>query len=57
LAALSTINVLPATDQHNTPITYKEFDVNNKLPSRGRNGSIYYAEDHYKTLKKNKIED
>lgn len=54
-------NVLPTTDQYNTPITYKEFDVNNKLPSRGRDGerfvrgsdgSVYYTEDHYKTFKK-----
>ena len=54
-------NVLPATNQHNTPITYKEFDVNNKLPSQGRDGkrfvrgsdgSVYYTEDHYKTFKK-----
>lgn len=43
------------------PVTINEFDVNNKLPSRGRDGerfvrgsdgSVYYTEDHYKTFKK-----
>lgn len=54
-------NVLPSTDQHGAPITYKEFDVNNKLPSQGRDGerfvrgsdgSVYYTDNHYQTFKK-----
>jgi guanyl-specific ribonuclease Sa len=47
---------LPTTDAAGKPITYKEFDVNNKLPSSGRDaerfisgsdGSIYYTDSHY----------
>ena len=53
-------NSLPNIDKHDSPITYKEFDVNNKLPSKGRDGerfvrgsdgSIYYTDDHYKMFK------
>ena len=53
-------NSLPNIDKHDSPITYKEFDVNNKLPSKGRDGerfvrgsdgSVYYTDDHYKTFK------
>jgi RHS repeat-associated protein len=47
---------LPTTDTAGNPITYKEFDVNNKLPNAGRDterfitgtdGSIYYTDSHY----------
>ena len=53
-------NSLPNIDKYDSPITYKEFDVNNKLPSKGRDGerfvrgsdgSVYYTDDHYKTFK------
>ncbi len=47
---------LPNVDAKGTPITYKEFDVNNKLPDASRDaerfvvgsdGSIYYTDSHY----------
>jgi RHS repeat-associated protein len=47
---------LPKTDSAGKPITYREFDVNNKLPSANRDaqrfisgsdGSIYYTDSHY----------
>jgi guanyl-specific ribonuclease Sa len=50
---------LPTTDSAGNSITYKEFDVNNKLPDAGRDaqrfvrgsdGSVYYTNDHYGTF-------
>ena len=50
---------LPTTDSAGSSITYKEFDVNNKLPDAGRDaqrfvrgsdGSVYYTNDHYGTF-------
>ncbi len=50
---------LPTMDNTGSPITYKEFDVNNKLPNANRDeqrfitgsdGSIYYTDDHYSTF-------
>jgi hypothetical protein len=47
---------LPMTDANGKPITYQEFDVNNKLPGanrdaerfvKGSDGSIYYTDSHY----------
>ena len=46
---------LPTTDSNGNPITYKEWDVNNKQPGAfrgerfvtGSNGSIYYTDSHY----------
>ena len=47
---------LPSKDIDGNPITYREFDVNNKAPGQGRDaqrflvgsdGSIYYTDDHY----------
>lgn len=47
---------LPDTDSSGNPITYREFDVNNKLPNstrdaerfiKGSDGSIYYTNSHY----------
>ncbi len=47
---------LPTTDANGKPITYKEFDVNNKQPGArrdaerfvvGSDGSIYYTDSHY----------
>ena len=47
---------LPATDSIGNPITYREFDVNNKLPNANRDaqrfvvgtdGSVYYSDSHY----------
>ena len=52
---------LPTVDRAGNPITYKEFDVNNKLPNAGRDGerfvrgsdgSVYYTNDHYGTFTK-----
>jgi len=49
-------NKLPTTDSSGNPITYKEFDVNNKVPCDkrdsesfviGSDGSIYYTDSHY----------
>lgn len=49
-------NKLPSQSSNGTPITYREFDVNNKLPNAprdserfvvGSDGSIYYTNDHY----------
>ena len=50
---------LPYIDNSGNPITYKEFDVNNRLPNQSRDGerfvvgsdgSIYYTNDHYNTF-------
>jgi hypothetical protein len=50
---------LPTTDASGKPITYKEWDVNPKVPGQdrddqrivtGSDGSAYYTNDHYKTL-------
>lgn len=50
---------LPSTDNKGNTITYKEFDVNNKLPNQcrdaerfvaGSDGSVYYTKDHYGTF-------
>lgn len=50
---------LPQTDNNGKPITYQEFDVNNKLPGslrdaerfvRGSDGRTYYTPDHYNTF-------
>jgi len=47
---------LPTVDGAGNPVTYKEFDINNKLPNqprdaerfvRGSDGSVYYTNDHY----------
>ena len=47
---------LPAVDGNGNPITYKEWDVNNKQPGQcrdgerfitGSDGSIYYTDSHY----------
>ena len=47
---------LPSVNSNGNPITYKEFDVNNKLPNQARDGErfvksndglIYYTSDHY----------
>ncbi|MBC1606341.1 hypothetical protein HCJ12_00885 [Listeria welshimeri] len=47
---------LPNVDKDGNPITYGEYDVNNKLPNtkrdserfiRGSDGSLYYTDDHY----------
>jgi len=52
---------LPTTDSTGSSITYKEFDVNNKISGSGRDGerfvvgsdgSIYYTSDHYETFTK-----
>jgi guanyl-specific ribonuclease Sa len=56
---------LPTTDSSGNPITYKEFDVNNKFPNqsrdaqrfvKGSDGSVYYTDDHYTTFIKIKPE-
>ena len=50
---------LPTMDNAGNSMTYKEFDVNNKLPNanrdaqrflKGSDGSIYYTDDHYSTF-------
>ncbi|WP_135555998.1 polymorphic toxin-type HINT domain-containing protein [Paenibacillus cymbidii] len=50
---------LPTTGSNGTPITYREFDVNNKVAGQNRDserfvvgsdGSIYYTGDHYGTF-------
>ena len=47
---------LPKTDSSGNPITYREFDVNNKVPSAkrdaqrfvvGSDGSVYFTDSHY----------
>ena len=52
---------LPTTDSKGNPITYREFDVNNKVQGQNRDserfvvgsdGSIYYTSDHYGTFTK-----
>ncbi|NLD49818.1 MAG: hypothetical protein GX660_21945 [Clostridiaceae bacterium] len=52
---------LPTVDSAGNSITYKEYDVNNKLPNAGRDaerfvrgsdGSVYYTNDHYDTFTK-----
>lgn len=48
-------NQLPVVDSKGNPITYREFDVNNKIVGqardaecfiRGSNGSVYYTNNH-----------
>lgn len=50
---------LPSEDSSGKGISYKEFDVNNKLPNQtrdaerfvvGDDGSVYYTTNHYKTF-------
>jgi guanyl-specific ribonuclease Sa len=50
---------LPQTDGEGNNITYREFDVNNKIEGQNRDaerfiigsdGSIYYTNDHYQTF-------
>ena len=50
---------LPKVDSLGNPITYKEVDINNKLPDTGRDaerfvrgsdGSTYYTNSHYDTF-------
>ena len=50
---------LPTTDSEGNPITYREFDVNNKIEGqtrdaerfvKGSDGSTYYTNDHYQTF-------
>lgn len=52
-------NKLPSVDSKGNPITYREFDVNNKIAGqardaerfvRGSNGSVYYTNNHYQTF-------
>ncbi len=52
---------LPIVDNEGNPLTYREFDVNNKLPNANRDaqrfivgsdGSIYYTDNHYLTFTK-----
>lgn len=47
---------LPTTDLSGNPITYREFDVNNRVPGASRDserfvvgsdGSVYYTDSHY----------
>jgi hypothetical protein len=50
-------NLLPSKDTSGNAITYREFDVNNKLPGAGRDAerfvygiedfSVYYTDSHY----------
>ena len=49
-------NQLPVRDSYGNPITYREFDVNNRLTGQSRdaqrfvvgsNGHIYFTDDHY----------
>ena len=49
-------NYLPTIDNSGNPISYKEFDVNNKIPEVtrdgerfvvGSDGSLYYTDSHY----------
>lgn len=52
---------LPATDESGNSITYKEYDVNSEVTERnrdterfvrGRDGAVYYTNDHYGTFAK-----
>ena len=52
---------LPQNTFSGEPITYREFDINNKIPGQerdkerfviGSNGSKYYTDDHYTTFKR-----
>ncbi|NUF26964.1 VENN motif pre-toxin domain-containing protein [Gilliamella sp. ESL0254] len=52
-------NQLPKVDSNGNPITYREFDVNNRIQGqardaerfvRGSNGSVYYTNNHYQTF-------
>ena len=52
---------IPNTDQSGNPITYREYDVNNKVAGqnrdaerfvRGSDGSVYYTNDYYGTFTK-----
>ncbi|WP_434133313.1 hemagglutinin repeat-containing protein [Sporomusa sphaeroides] len=52
---------LPTTDELGNPITYREYDVNNKIAGqnrdaerfvRGSDGAVYYTNDHYGTFTK-----
>lgn len=51
---------LPTVDSAGNSITYREFDVNNKVPGKtrdaerfivGTDGSIYYSNSHYGDIK------
>lgn len=50
---------LPTKDKNGNNLTYREYDVNNKLPGQSRdgerfvrdnNGKTYYTDDHYDTF-------
>ena len=50
---------LPRVDSRGRPITYREFDVNNRIPGAGRdaqrfvvgsNGRVYFTNNHYGTF-------
>lgn len=50
---------LPVKDENGNKLSYREFDVNNKLPGQTRdserfvvdnNGRVYYSSDHYNTF-------
>lgn len=52
---------LPINTKNGDPITYREFDVNNRIPGMrrdaerflyGSDGSVYYTSDHYRTFVK-----
>lgn len=54
-------DILPVTLPSGELIEYREFDVNNKIPGKGRDalrflkgsdGSVYYTDDHYLTFYK-----
>ncbi|WP_338043821.1 ribonuclease domain-containing protein [Mycobacterium riyadhense] len=55
----NTEQLLPARDASGNPITYKEWDVNPKVPNQdrdleriitGSDGSAWYTTDHYRTF-------
>jgi guanyl-specific ribonuclease Sa len=55
------LELLQEVNAEGNAITYREFDVNNKLPDatrdaqrflKGSDGSTYYTDDHYKTFTK-----
>jgi hypothetical protein len=52
----NTNGYLPTTDVNGNPITYREFDINNRIPElsrdaerfvMGSDGSVYYTDSHY----------
>lgn len=54
-------SILPTYDMYGYPITYQEFDVNNRIPGQprdaerfvvGSDGSVYYTDDHYRSFKR-----